>query len=254
MNQQLLFTTLIGIALIIASGCVFNNCIDSDIDRLMERTKNRTLVQGQMKLSTAIIYAFMLGICGVLLLYLQTNILTTIIALVGLFVYVIIYSLWLKRSSVYGTLIGSISGAIPPIVGYCAVTNQLDLGAVILFAMLSIWQMPHSYAIAIYRFNDYKNANIPVLPIKSGICTAKIHMLLYTILFAIASVCLSIFNYTGVVYLIISTILGLLWITQAIKGFYTKDDRVWARKMFVVSILIITILSITMALYKCISG
>ena len=247
-NIILLITTMLGITLIIASGCVFNNCIDRDIDKLMERTKNRTLVQGQMKLSTAIIYACLLGICGTLILYFNTNILTTIIALIGLFVYVIIYSMWLKRSSIYGTLIGSISGAIPPIVGYCAVSNNLDLGAGILFLILSIWQMPHSYAIAIYRFNDYKNAKIPVLPIKLGIATAKIHMLIYTILFAIASICLSLFGYTGVIYLVISIIVSLSWIILSLKGFYTKDDRIWARKMFIISILIITILSVTMAL------
>ena len=244
----LFLITLLGISLIIASGCVFNNYIDRDIDKLMERTKNRPLANGQMSPIIAILYGFILGLCGTLILYYYVNTLTTIIALIGLFVYVVIYSLWLKRSSVNGTLIGSISGAVPPLVGYCAVSNKVDTGAIILFIMLSIWQMPHSYAIAIYRFNDYKNANIPVLPVKSGIRTTKIHMLIYTILFAMVSLGLSIFHYTGIIYFFVVILLGINWILQASIGFTTNNDRTWARKMFIMSIIIITILSITMAL------
>lgn len=243
-----MIATLIGVSLIIASGCVFNNFIDQDIDKVMERTKNRVLAKGLISGKIAIVFAIVLGILGVLVLYFFTNHLTVRIALGGLFVYVVVYSLWLKRKSVHGTVIGSISGSIPPVAGYCAVTNSFDLGALILFLILSFWQMPHSYAIAIYRLNDYKNAGIPVLPVKKGIPTTKIYMLIYIILFIVAILMLSFMGYTGYIYFTVVAALGLRWLWICIKGFHTYDDRIWARKMFIFSIIIITLLSIMMSI------
>ena len=277
----LFFVTLLGISLVIASGCVFNNYIDRDIDKLMQRTKNRVLAQGLISGKLAIIYAIVLGILGIFLLYIYTNLLAVKLALIGLFVYVVVYSLWLKRNSIYGTIIGSISGAMPPVVGYCAISGVFDVGAVVLFLMLSIWQIPHSFAIAIYRFKDYAIAGIPVLPVKRGLEVAKKHILVYVVIFSILSVMLSVFGYTGHVYLIIATITGLYWIRLSYLGLkisnsadfmsnincdstntgsinssdintantsISDDNSKWARKVFGFSILAITVLSITMAL------
>lgn len=244
----LFIATLLGIALVIASGCVFNNYIDRDIDRVMERTRNRVLVQGLMSGTTALVYAALLGISGTALLYWQTNLLTVFVALIGLFVYVVVYSLWFKRHSVYGTLVGSISGAVPPVVGYCAVTNRFDLGAAILFVILSLWQMPHSFAIAIFRLKDYTAASISILPVRKGIGATKIQMLAYTIAFAIAVVMMTAFGYTGWWYLLVVGISALLWVKLAFAGLKTIDDRKWARKMFLYSILIIIGFSIMLAL------
>ena len=244
----LFLATLIGIALVIASGCVFNNIIDRDIDRIMERTRNRVLVKGLMSATTALIYATVLGILGTLILYWQTNPLTVIVALIGLFVYVVVYSLWFKRHSIYGTLIGSISGAVPPVVGYCAVTNRFDLGAIILFVILSLWQMPHSFAIAIFRLKDYTAASISILPVKRGIAATKIQMIAYTLAFAIAVCLMTIFGYTGLIYLIVVGISGILWVRLAFKGLSTDDDKKWARKMFLYSIIIIMLFSTMLAL------
>lgn len=110
----------------------------------------------------------------------------------GFVVYVGVYSLYMKRHSVYGTLIGSLSGAAPPVIGYCAVTGDFDSGAAILLAIFSLWQMPHSYAIAIFRFKDYQAANIPVLPVVKGISVAKNHITLYIIAFAVATLMLTL--------------------------------------------------------------
>lgn len=247
-NYIKLILTLVGISSVIGSGCVFNNIIDQDIDRLMDRTRNRVLVRGLVSVKIAFIYAVFLGTMGIAILAIGSNLLTTLIACLGLFVYVVIYSLWLKRSSVYGTLIGSISGAIPPVVGYCSVTNRFDSGALILFLILSIWQMPHSYAIAIYRFNDYAKANIPVLPVKNGIAIAKIHTFLYVIGFLVTSLMLTIFHYTGYVYFVVVLVLGIMWLRLCILGFSTQDDKVWARKTFTFSVICLTILSLTMSI------
>ena len=137
-----------------ASACVFNNYIDRQVDKKMERTKNRALVTGLISGRNAILFATLLGLIGNLILFLYTNLLTVFVAGLGFFVYVVLYSLW-KCRTIYGTAIGSIAGAVPPVVGYCAVSNHFDAGALILFAMMVLWQMPHFFAIALLHFDDY---------------------------------------------------------------------------------------------------
>lgn len=245
-NWRLLLIAIVGMALVIACGCVLNNVVDRDIDRLMERTKTRVLAQGLMSNQAAILYALVLGVCGFSVLYIGVNLLTTILAAIGLFFYVGVYTLCLKRYSVYGTLIGGIAGAIPPVVGYTAATNHLDNGAWIAFLILFLWQMPHFYAIAIYRLKDFSAASIPVLPIKRGMTYTKISMVCYIILFILAAMMPTLFHYTGWVYLAVALLLGLAWLIFAIKGFYAEDNRLWARKIFLFSILVITVTSVMM--------
>lgn len=243
----LLFATIIGVSLVVASGCVFNNYIDRDIDCLMERTKNRVLVQGLISPVNTIIYACLLGIAGFALLYFYTNLLAVQFAALGFIVYVGLYSLYLKRKSVYGTLIGSLSGAAPPVIGYCAVSNQFDAGALILLVIFSLWQMPHSYAIAIFRYKDYLAASIPVLPVKRGIPVTKHHITLYIIAFIAATLMLSISGYAGYSYLVVAAVVGIGWLVMALSGYKTLDNRIWARKLFIFSIIAITTLSIMMS-------
>lgn len=233
-------------ALVMASGCVFNNCIDRDIDKLMERTKNRASALGLVSVKTMLLYGIVLGVLGTWLLYSKTNLLAVSLGLFGLFVYVGIYTLWMKRHSVFGTFVGSVAGAMPPVMGYCAASNRFDMGAVILFLILCLWQMPHSYAIAIYRKEDYARASIPVLPLKKGIRFTKISMILFTIAFAVVAVMPTIYGYTGIIYLIISLGVGIAWILMALSGLYTQNDALWARKMFLFSIIGIVLLFITM--------
>lgn len=244
----LLLFTLAGISLVIASGCVFNNYIDRDIDPLMERTKNRATALGLISTRKLLLFATLLGLCGFSVLFFLTNTLTTLIAFIGFIFYSVVYSLYFKRFSVYGTAIGSISGAVPPVVGYCAANNTFDAGAIILFFMLVIWQMPHSYAIAIYRLKDYIAAGIPVLPVKKSMRYTKISMLVYVIIFSIVSMLPTFFSYAGCHYLAVTIILNLYWIYLTAKGFTTNNDGLWARRVFIFSILLITLLSIMMVI------
>ncbi len=245
----LLVSTMIGMSLVIACGCVLNNVIDADIDQLMERTQHRLIARGIISAKAAIIYAIFLGFFGFLILFLQTNALTTIIASVGLFFYVIVYSLWFKRRSVFGTTIGGIAGAIPPVIGYLAVTNHFNSGAIILFSILFFWQMPHSYAIAIYRLKDYTTAAIPVLPVKKGIAYTRISMLVYIIAFTIAAVMPFFFGYTNILYFIVALFIGVFWFIQALRKFNVNNPRIWAKKIFLFSVLGITLLSVIMAFH-----
>ncbi|MBB3101922.1 heme o synthase [Azomonas macrocytogenes] len=246
-DLALFVATALGVSLIIASGCVFNNYIDRDIDEKMERTRNRVLVKGLISPTHAIVYACTLGVAGVALLYKTTNLLAVTLVLMGFIVYVGLYSLWLKRRSVYGTLVGSLSGAVPPVVGYCAVSNSFDMGAAILLLIFSLWQMPHSYAIAIFRFNDYQTANIPVLPVIKGISAAKRHIVLYIAAFIVATLMLSISGYAGYNYFVVAAVSGAYWLWMGVSGYTAVDDRVWAKKLFVFSIVTITSLSVMMS-------
>ncbi len=237
----LFLATLIGLALIMASACVFNNYIDREIDEKMERTKNRALVTGLISGYSAILFAIFIGIIGNLILLLYTNLLTLMAADVGFFIYVVLYSLW-KCRTIYGTAIGSAAGAIPPVVGYCAVSDHFDVGALILFAMMVLWQMPHFFSIAIWRLNDYAAAKIPVLPINKGMLRTKIHMVFYILGFILAASMLTLFDYTGYLYLIVTISIALIWLGLCIKGFKSDDDQLWGLQMFRLSLLAITAL------------
>lgn len=247
-DYTLFLATLAGVSLVVASGCVYNNVIDRDIDIKMERTRNRVLVKGLISPKVSLVYATVLGIAGFALLYLAANPLAMWLAVMGFVVYVGIYSLYMKRHSVYGTLIGSLSGAAPPVIGYCAVSNEFDAGALILLAIFSLWQMPHSYAIAIFRFKDYQAAGIPVLPVVKGISVAKNHITLYILAFMIATLMLGLGGYAGYKYLVVAAAVSVWWLGMALSGYKTtNDDRVWARKLFVFSIVAITALSVMMS-------
>ncbi|HAE76548.1 protoheme IX farnesyltransferase [Morganella morganii] len=253
-DYPLFIATLLGVSLVVASGCVFNNYIDRDIDSVMERTKNRPLVRGLIDPKISLVYASVLGIAGIVLLLVAANVVAMLIAVVGFVVYVGVYSLYMKRKSVYGTLVGSLSGAAPPVIGYCAVTGQFDTGALILLLIFSLWQMPHSYAIAIFRFKDYQAANIPVLPVIKGISVAKNHIILYIIAFMFATLMLAISGYAGYKYLIVAAAVSVWWLGMALSGYKTTNDRLWARKLFVFSIVAITSLSVMMSVDPSVSG
>ncbi|MDN6018091.1 MAG: heme o synthase [Enterobacterales bacterium] len=248
LDVPLFIATMVGVSLVVASGCVFNNYIDRDIDKIMERTKNRVLVKGLIAPKVTLTYATLLGLAGVALLYVAANPLAALLAVIGFIVYVGVYSLYMKRHSVYGTLIGSLSGAAPPVIGYCAVSNEFDAGALILLAIFSLWQMPHSYAIAIFRFKDYQAANIPVLPVVKGISVAKNHITLYIVAFMVATLMLSLGGYAGYKYLVVAAAVSVWWLGMALSGYKKAvDDRVWARKLYVFSIVTITCLSVMMS-------
>jgi len=237
-NLSLFLATLLGLALIMASGCLFNNYIDRPLDAKMKRTQNRPFVKGTVSLGGALFFGLILFLAGNGVLFAWTNLLTVAVADFGFFVYVVLYSLW-KSRTIYGTAIGSVAGAIPPVVGYCAVRGHLDGGALILFTMLVLWQMPHFFAIALFRLNDYAAAGIPVLPLEKGLLRTQIHMVLYIIAFTCAASLLTFFHYTGFTYLLVTTCLNLLWLIFCLRGFTLSDSQAWGKQMFRLSLVLI---------------
>ncbi|HEX3082178.1 MAG TPA: heme o synthase [Candidatus Saccharimonadia bacterium] len=241
-NWLELVATLVGLGLVIGCACVINNYADRDIDKHMARTKKRALVTGAVTGRAAAIYAAGLGATGFAILAAFTNLLTVGLALLGLVFYVPIYT-YTKRVSVHGTLVGSVSGAVPVVVGYCAVTNRFDLGALLLFVIMTVWQMPHFYAIAIYRLSDYQAAKIPVLPAVSGVRAAKVQMLVYIAAFVLAVVALPLGGFAGYTFGVVMGLLGLRWLWLGIQGFSAKDSVVWAKGLFKFSLIVLLVFS-----------
>lgn len=243
----LLLETLFGLALVIASGCVANNYLDRDIDKFMTRTKKRATATGRISSVLVISYTALLGLLGIALLIKFTTWWAVGLAVAGWIIYVVIYTP-LKRMSVHGTIFGSIAGAVPPAVGYCAVTGRFDFAALLLILVLVFWQMPHFYAIAIYRKKDYASADIPVLPIVLGNVAAKKYITGYIAAFLAAAVLLTINGYTGIVYLLIMVAVSIYWLKTALGGFETKNDSLWARKTFLFSLIVLLIFSLSISL------
>ncbi|KRI60853.1 heme o synthase [Acinetobacter pittii] len=241
----LLLLTLLGTTLVVASGCVVNNVIDQDIDTKMQRTQNRALVKKTISPTVALIYALVLGIIGFSILWFGVNGYAFLFAMIGFIVYVGFYSLWTKRTSIHQTVIGSISGASPPVIGYTAVTHQFDVAALLLFLAYALWQMPHSWAIAIYRFDDYKNAGIPILPVARSIYRTKIECVIYILLFAAVLNGLYCFGYTNVFFLITFNALTAYWLYLSVIGFKAENDQLWAKRFFLYSVILITLLSLS---------
>jgi heme o synthase len=238
----LLFVALVvGSTLVIASACVLNNFLDQDIDSKMARTKQRAIVAGKVKGRDAVILSIILGLVGILILALYTNMLVVIIGIVGFVDYVVLYGMLSKRLSIHGTLVGSISGAVPILAGYVAVTGTIDLGAALVFAILFLWQMPEFYSIAIYRRKEYKAAGVPVISVVKGSEHTRLQIFFYTVAFVVATLLLGLYGYAGYSYLAVMGLLGAYWIWLGLKGFKMKDVETWARHMFRFSLIVLLV-------------
>lgn len=247
-DAWLFVDTIVGMTLVIASACVLNNYFDRDIDAVMERTKNRAIAAGEIAGHSAIIFSAVLWFLGILILAIWVNWLVVGIGIAGFITYVWLYGMLSKRRSVHGTLVGSVSGAAPILAGYCAVSNHIDAGAVLVFLALFFWQLPEFYSIAIYRRREYKAAGIPVISVVKGVKETKRQILFYTIAFVISTLLLTIFGYTGWIYFVIMAGLGAYWIRLGIQGQGTTDSDKWARKMFHFSLIILLSFSLVLAL------
>lgn len=242
--QLVLF--VVGLSLVIGSACVVNNVLDRGIDQRMARTRRRATVVGRVSPRTAIIYAVVLAIVGYGLLAVSVNLLTIAIGAFGMIDYLVFYT-WGKRHSVHGTLIGSLSGAAPMVAGYTVITARFDAGAWILLAIMIAWQMAHFFAIAIYRQDDYAAAGLPVLPVAHGVLVAKRQIMVYTVVFGVAVAWLGVAGYAGYVYRVGAVALAAWWLTIAVRGWRTTDDVAWAKAMFRWSLIVITGLSVLLA-------
>ncbi|MCQ6265655.1 heme o synthase [Fictibacillus sp. WQ 8-8] len=241
---NVLALAVVGSAFVIAGGCCLNNYIDRDIDGLMDRTMDRPTVTGKIEAHQALWMGIILSAIGVILLA-MTTLTAAVFGLIGLFVYVVVYTMWLKRTHSINTVVGGISGAMPPLIGWAAVDANLDIKAWILFLILFLWQPPHFLALAMKRCEEYRNAGIPMLPVVSGFKMTKRQMIWYVA--ALIPVSLYLYPF-GKVFTILATVLGFGWLALGLSGIRTSDDIKWARQMFVYSLNYLTILFVAMIL------
>lgn len=194
---------IIGGSLVSASASVINCIWDMDIDTIMSRTKNRPLVTGTLTPTFAAGYALVLGFLGIILLALYLNPLSASLALVGHLFYVFVYTIWLKRSTPQNIVIGGAAGAIPPLVGWAAVTNSIELTPVLMFLLVFLWTPPHFWALALNKNDDYQRAGIPMLPVVSGERVTHLQMLMYAIALIPTSALLALSSSTYSIYSLI---------------------------------------------------
>ncbi|MFJ7933015.1 heme o synthase [Sporosarcina sp. NPDC096371] len=243
---DLLIYALGGSGLIIAGSAALNNLIDRDIDPIMSRTKSRPTVTGRFKASTVWAIAFTFIIAGEALLFAASPA-AGLWGLAGIFSYVVLYSMWSKRRHVSNTIVGSISGAIPPLIGWAAVEPALGAGAWALFLIMFIWQPPHFYALAMRRTEEYRAANIPMLPVVKGFARTKKSMLVWVLLLFPLPFLLT---ELGISFIVLATVLNIGWLYLALKGFKAKDDLKWASAMFIYSLNYMTILFVAMIIFS----
>lgn len=220
---------LLGMSLVIGSACVCNNIYDRDIDSKMARTRQRALVAQTISSRQALVFGVIIGLGGIIMLFYGTNTLTTVLGVIGFVTYVGVYTP-AKHRTPYATLLGTIPGALPPVAGYTTVLNRLDLAALLLFVILVAWQMPHFYAIAIRRLDDYKAAGVPVWPAFYTITATRQQMIAYGLLFSLSCLALAVQQKLGLFGLVMVPY-SLFWLTTMRPG--PKD---WAKRCFLWSL------------------
>ncbi|MFD1031099.1 heme o synthase [Metaplanococcus flavidus] len=244
-HMDILVYTLVGSALIIAGSAAMNNYIDTDIDPLMASKRSRPTVTGRFKPSAVLALAVSFIVLGEIFLF-SASVSAGVLGIAGILAYVVLYSMWSKRKHVSNTIVGSISGAIPPLIGWAAVEPTLGTGAWALFLIMFIWQPPHFYALAMKRTEEYRAANIPMLPVVKGFHRTKKSMLAWVIfLFPLPFLLPEL----GTGFFILATLLNLGWLILAIRGFGVKDDLKWAKSMFIYSLNYMTILFVAMIIF-----
>lgn len=219
---------LAGIGLQSAAAAAFNHVLDRRFDAQMARTHHRPLAKGRIETHKAVAFASVLMVAGFALLW-QLNALTAWLTFASLVGYAVIYTVWLKHATPQNIVIGGLAGAAPPLLGWTAVTGQLDPHALLLVMLVFTWTPPHFWALAIHRRDDYAKAGIPMLPVTHGIAYTKTMVLLYTVLLALVGLLPWLTGMSGTLYLVGSTLLNFGFIAYAAKlKFADSSGHAWA--------------------------
>lgn len=237
----------VGTVCVIAGSCVINNYLDRSLDARMRRTRKRPSVTGSIPVRMAMLYAGVLLAAGLLILLWKTNPLTAGIGALGALLYTIIYG-YSKRKTHHGTFVGAFPGATPPLAGYVAATNQLDLGAWLVFAAMFAWQMPHFYAISIRRLEDYRAAGLPVLPAVKGLSRTVWEMRLYGLLFPLLCYWLAHEGYAGFLFGATMILISLYWLLPMFSPNWRSETIATAKEVFKRSLVVLLVFCIAMTL------
>ncbi len=231
----IVFGTL-GIGLASSSAAVYNHVLDARIDIQMMRTRGRPLPQGKLTEKSALTFATILCIISMLILILLVNPLTALLTFVSLIGYAVIYTAWLKRATPQNIVIGGAAGAAPPILGWTAVTNEIQAGALLMFLIVFVWTPPHFWALAIARKEEYAKVDIPMLPVTHGEAYTRLNILLYTILLVLVTILPYLIGMSGIIYLVTTSILNAYFLYYAIRMYRVPEDEELPMKTFRYSI------------------
>ncbi len=230
----------VGIALMSGSAATLNHIIDHRIDAVMDRTKNRPLASGKLTLNAAWTFAGIQGVIGFIILYLGVNTLTAYLTLLAAIGYSAVYSIYLKRATSQNIVIGGLSGAMPPLLGWTAVTGKLDPQAWLLVLIIFTWTPAHFWALCIHRYHEYKKTPIPMLPVTHGISFTKLNIVLYSLLTIACSLLPYAIGMSGKLYFISVLLLDAGLIGYALKLQFAKTDNRIALKTFQYSLVYLT--------------
>ena len=230
------FFGLIGISFLAASSAVVNHFFDKQIDAKMNRTSKRPLVMGHISDRQAIIFSVLLYASGSIMLLNFTNFLTWLLTTLTFIFYGFIYTKYLKYMTSQNIVIGGLAGAMPPLLGWSAITNSIERNALLLVLIIMVWTPPHFWALAVYRVEDYSEAEVPMLPVQKGVVFTKQHILLYTFLLIACTMLPYAVQMFGEIYLISALVLGLIFLIYSFR-LYKDETNAIAMPTFAYSII-----------------
>ena len=241
-DAMLVIAASVGISMAAASAAVFNHIVDEQIDTQMSRTDQRPLPQGKVSRNQALVWGVFLGIIGLGVLELFVNSLTMVLTFISLIGYAVIYTMYLKRATPQNIVIGGAAGAAPPVLGWTAISGTQGIEyALLLFLIVFIWTPPHFWALAIYRVEEYRKVDVPMLPVTHGLAYTRVQILLYTVLLLLVTLLPYLAGMSGLIYLAAALVLGFMFLAYAIKIYRNPDDNkiAWDTFMFSVNYLML---------------
>ncbi len=244
------FVSILCITIGAGSAAAINMWYDRDIDAIMKRTQKRPIVTGAVKADEALAFGIITGAMAIIMMAVSVNIISAALLAFTILYYIYIYTIWLKRTSVQNVVIGGVSGALPPIIGWASVTGNISWQAFSLFAIIFIWTPPHSWALALYRSADYKNCNIPMMPVIKGVLYTKKQIMLYSILMFFISLWPYFLNISSHLYLITAIISGLIFLYYVVNLFADTEQNHVAKKLFWYSIFYLFIIFFSLIAFK----
>jgi protoheme IX farnesyltransferase len=244
------FVSILCITIGAGSAAAINMWYDRDIDAIMKRTQKRPIVTGAVKADEALAFGIITGTMAVIMMAVSVNIISAALLAFTILYYIYIYTIWLKRTSVQNVVIGGVSGALPPIIGWASVTGNISWQAFSLFAIIFIWTPPHSWALALYRSDDYKNCNVPMMPVIKGVLYTKKQIMFYSILMFFISLWPYFLNISSHLYLITAIISGLIFLYYAVNLFADTEQNHVAKKLFWYSIFYLFIIFFSLISFK----
>jgi protoheme IX farnesyltransferase len=249
----LLFWTLLAGALAAASAGAFNCVWDADIDRVMKRTQARPIPQGRISRRNATMYALAAGSVSFALFYVFVNPLAAWLSLAGNFYYVVIYTIWLKRVTPLNIVVGGAAGAVPPLVGWAAVTHSIGAPALGLFALIFLWTPPHFWSLALMTETEYAKAKIPMFPNVYGTERTKREIVYYSVLLVVASLLLYPLHVMGAFYFAAAAVLGGVFVLDALRTWREQTSTAQARQLFRYSLLYLALMCAVMVIDRIVS-